>query len=186
MEYLDGVFPGKPLWRLMDESGQSVWFAANAYAESLSELEARESPRAAWLFCQEEGYRLDALPRSAFEAFLDGAETLLKRNTSGPFFCGRVPSAADVVWAPLLERYAAQLPCLHRDLCPRGSVARWPCLHGWYEAMDKIPAYACRVKGDATSWRKLLFVDPWWPREDLWHPRDTVGPKGELLLSEDE
>jgi hypothetical protein len=54
LECLDGVFLGKPLWRLIDESGQSVWFAANAYAESLSELEARESPRAAWLFCQEE------------------------------------------------------------------------------------------------------------------------------------
>jgi hypothetical protein len=39
--------------------------------------------------------------------------------------------------------------------------------------MDKIPAFVCRVKGDATSWRKVLFVDPWWPREDLWHLLDT-------------
>jgi hypothetical protein len=36
-----------------------------------------------------------------------------------------------------------------------------PCIHNpqlceWYAAMDQIPVYACRVKGDAGSWREVL------------------------------
>lgn len=32
----------------------------------------------------------------------------------------------------------------------------------------------------------MLYADPWWPRPDIWHTRDTVGPKGELCASEEE
>ena len=31
-----------------------------------------------------------------------------------------------------------------------------------YEAMDTVPAWACRVRGDAASWRKVLSAAPWW------------------------
>ena len=65
-------------------------------------------------------------------------------------------SAADVAWAPVLERYAAQLPCLHAGLRPRGG--RWERLTRWYEAMDGVPAYAARVQGHPDSWRKVLAM----------------------------
>jgi glutathione S-transferase len=35
---------------------------------------------------------------------------------------------------------------------------KYPNLVAWYAAMDRIPAYACRVKGDASSWRKVLSM----------------------------
>lgn len=189
---LDVMFPdSKPLWPPIDDSDgkacckvEDIAHASNAFGEAVPTDIARESSRAAWLFCKEEGYRLDALPRSTFEKFLNAAEDLLS-TYGGPFFCGSSISAADVVWAPLLERYAVQLPCLHDNLTPRAG-GKWPKLSAWYQAMDQIPVYACRIKGDAPSWRKVLFVDPWWPKPDLWHPRDTVGPKGELRLSEQE
>lgn len=167
--------------------GAAARGSAEAFGTSASEHlgDARPSPRAAFLFRGEEGRRLDALPRPAFEAFLDAAESLLSAD-GGPFLGGsRDATAADVVWAPLLERYAAQLPCLHSGLRPRGDP-RWPLLARWYGAMDGVPEYACLVRGDAPSWRKVLFVDPWWPPEDLWHSRDAVGPKGELKASEEE
>ena len=211
LKYLDSAFPDTiPLWPPVDPnngrelcSAQVVSTVAGAFGAAVpSSEEARESSRAAYLFCYEEGYRLDTLPLERFETFLDTAEELLsaqqreqkkKRrnlgNRVGPFFCGTtLPSAADIVWAPLLERYAIQLPCLFGIdvINPREDSSRWPNLRRWYQAMDQLPVYKCRIKGDAQSWRKVLFVDPWWPSADIWHPRDTVGPKGELKLSDEE
>ena len=205
LQELDALFPGsEPLWPplLADGSGlpactgDAVAAAVDAYWEAAAGAVAPcgrgPASRAAGLFRSDEGYRLDPLPRAAFEAVLDTAERILRRGggddggSAGPFFCGPVLSAADVTWAPLLERYAAQLPCLHRGLRPRGNDGRWPRLDRWYSAMDAVPAYACRIRGDAPSWQKVLHRDPWWPPADLWHPRDTVGPKGELLISEAE
>ena len=54
-----------------------------------------------------------------------------------------------------LERYRYQLPCLHEGLEP-DDANNYPSLAAWYDAMDKVPVYACRVKGDAGSWRKVL------------------------------
>ena len=71
---------------------------------------------------------------------------------------------------------ARQLPSLHVGLQPRGGGAhhsegahsggthsgvRWPALTRWYEAMDAVPAYACRIKGSASSWRRVLTRPPW-------------------------
>ena len=76
----------------------------------------------------------------------------------GPFFCGSSFTAADIAWMPFLERYAAQLPCLHDDLNPMDANT-YPHLYQWYQAMqNQIPAYACRVKGDSSSWRKVLCM----------------------------
>jgi len=163
--------------------GKEIRAVAQAYQTATHNLNARQCPRVGWLFRKEEGYRLDALPREAFEGFLDTAEECL--SNEAPFFGGATNvTAADFVWAPLLERYAAQLPCLHAALNPRDSH-RWPKLAKWYQAMEMVPAYACRIRGDASSWRKVLYREPWWPAADLWHPRETVGPKGEILLNED-
>eukprot|EP00964_Phaeocystis_antarctica_P112789 scaffold76899_cov84-Phaeocystis_antarctica.AAC.1 len=70
----------------------------------------------------------------------------LLEAAGGPFFAGASFSAADVAWAPFLERcaaplswYAAQLPCLHKGLVPR-DPSRWPCLAAWCDAMGPYPS----------------------------------------------
>lgn len=110
---------------------------------------ARPSSRAAYLF----QYNGEPLWRSTFEKTLEGTNALLGES-SGPFLGGDDFSAADIAWAPFLERYRYQLPCLHKGLDPEA----YPNLAAWYQAMDQIPAYACRVKGDAASWSKVLSM----------------------------
>jgi len=170
---LDAALPSTtPLWPPAGVEACVVSEMVGAFAATMPA--ARESARAAYLFCAEEGSLYDPLPRATFVATLDATEELLGRHGGGPFFCGGRFSAADVVWAPLLERYAAQLPCLHDGLRPRGG--EWPRLTRWYEAMDKVPAWACRVRGDAASWRKVLSSSPWWPAG--WPPRGGPAERG--------
>lgn len=64
---------------------------------------ARPSSRAAYLFTYS-----GPLARSDFEKALDNTEALLAQHR-GPFFVGDKLSAADISWAPFLERYAAQV-----------------------------------------------------------------------------
>jgi glutathione S-transferase len=114
---------------------------------------ARPSSRAAFLF----QYNGEPLWKSTFEKVLEETDALLSSSSSGPFFCGQEVSGADIAWAPFLERYRYQLPCLHEGLEP-DDKSKYPHLSIWYEAMDRIPEYACRVKGDAGSWRKVLSM----------------------------
>jgi len=150
---LDAAFPDTaPLWPPAGTDAAAVGAAVSAFRATFPR-NARPSSRAAFLF-EWDG---DPLPRSAFESTLDATEALLEA-AGGPFFAGASFSAADVAWAPFLERYAAQLPCLHKGLVPR-DPSRWPCLAAWYDAMEaRVPAYACRVRGDAASWRKVLSM----------------------------
>ena len=94
--------------------------------------------------------------KSTFEKTLADTDDLLTQ-TEGPFFAGSALTAADIAWAPFLERYRYQLPCLHAGLEPNDTTT-YPNLAAWYKAMDAIPEYACRVKGDASSWRKVLTM----------------------------
>lgn len=114
---------------------------------------SRPSSRAAFLF------RYDGSPlwKNEFEKTLRETDELLA-ETEGPFFCGERFTSADIAWAPFLERYAGQLPCLHEGLDPR-SPTDYPNLHKWYTAMETlVPAYACKVRGDPSSWRKVLTM----------------------------
>ena len=128
---LDVRFPATP--PLFEASGVD---AAIAAFRRCFPRNARPSSRAAYLFSYD-----GPLPRSTFEAALDATDAALG-ETGGPFFCGDAFSAADVAWAPFLERYAAQLPCLHDGLAPRS--ARWPRLEAWYKAMDRV---SCETAG---------------------------------------
>lgn len=171
---LDAATPDAPqLWPPPGVAASAVDEMTEAFA--LAMPRSRQSTRAAFLFCREEGSRYDALPRETFEATLDETERLLSRHTGGPFLCGSELSAADVAWAPMLERYAVQLPCLHVGLRPRGG--RWRRLTSWFEAMDGVPAYSCRVRGDAHSWCKVLSSSPWWPAG--WPPRGDPDERGD-------
>ncbi len=116
---------------------------------------ARPSSRAAFLF----RYDGEPLWKNEFEKTLKETDALLSETAvDGPFFCGSRFTAADIAWAPFLERYAGQLPCLHDELDPKCKVT-YPNLSAWYKAMDElVPAYACRVRGDLSSWRKVLTM----------------------------
>ena len=151
---LDTQYPDTPpLWPPEGIDAADVNRMVNAWKGTFPRS-ARPSSRAAYLF----SYDGDALPLSTFEKTLEGTEALLKEIGSGPFFCGEKVSAADIAWAPFLERYAAQLPCLHEGLAPRDPDGPYPNLAKWFEAMEKLPAYRCRVEGDAASWRKVLSM----------------------------
>jgi glutathione S-transferase len=114
---------------------------------------SRPSSRAAFLF----GWSGEPLWKSEFERVLSETNELLS-ETDGPFFNGKSFSASDIAWAPFLERYGAQLPCLHEGLNPR-DASKYPHLNNWYTAMETtVPAYACRVQGNPSSWRKVLTM----------------------------
>lgn len=72
------------------------------------------------------------------------------RNGGGPFIAGEKVSLVDAVYVPFLERWAVQLPLTH-NLSLRGQ-AEWPHLDGWYKAMEALPPYEDRVRGDRYSW----------------------------------
>eukprot|EP00978_Attheya_sp_CCMP212_P029294 scaffold103590_cov54-Attheya_sp.AAC.1 len=89
---------------------------------------------------------------------LEETDEVLEEYDEGPWFCGDFVSAADVVWAPFLERYAAQLPGVwtgdeHDPRHPK----EYPAISAWFHAMEcHVPSYSCRVAGDATTWSRQL------------------------------
>lgn len=149
---LDSKYSDSPPILFPPESSDEVEYCISQF-RNIFPSRARPSSRAAFLF-QGNG---DPLWRGVFEDTLQGTNELLSKNSDGPFFCGSVITGADVAWVPFLERYRYQLPCLHEGLEPNDAT-KYPHLAAWYGAMDKVPSYACRVKGDASSWRKVLSM----------------------------
>ena len=147
--------------------------------DSIFPKRSRPSSRAAFLF----RYDGEPLWKNEFEKVLRDTDALLGETRSeGPFFCGSDITAADVAWAPFLERYAAQLPCLHDGLLPRMDAKSYPNLVSWYNAMeDQVPAYACRVQGNASSWRKVLVMAGY---GNAGVPPSTVGRMDALEMEE--
>ncbi|CAB9517681.1 glutathione Stransferase [Seminavis robusta] len=97
------------------------------------------------------------VPESDHMVTLEETDEVMEEYYQGPFLCGAHITAADIVWAPFLERYAAQLPLVYDgdDLTPRSS--EYETLKEWYEAMEEqVPSYACRVMGDKATWERLL------------------------------
>ena len=114
----------------------------------------RPSSRAAYLF----QYNGEPIWKSTFEETLHKANDKLFHG-DGPFMAGKsTPTAADIAYAPFLERCRYQLPCLHHGLDPTDASNKYPALSKWYHAMDQIPVYACRINGDASSWCKVLTM----------------------------
>lgn len=147
---LDKKYPEtQPLW-----PNDDVTDLVNAF-KRIFPRGTRPSSRAAFLF---KGWGDDPVARQEFEQTLDKTDELLGKYSGGPFFYGAKVTAADIAWAPFLERYSEQLPCLHAGLDPRDR-SRWPRLARWYDAMMRqVPAYAARVRGDNVSWRKVLSM----------------------------
>jgi len=98
-------------------------------------------------------------PFDPHKVTLEEIDEVLEEYDDGPFFCGDMITAADIAWAPYLERYAVQLPMLYSDsgadLEPRSR--EYPAIKEWFEAMeDLIPCWACRVMGDPNVYAGLL------------------------------
>ena len=83
---------------------------------------ARPSSRAAYLFSYS-----GPLSRSDFEKALTATDKLLAQH-DGPFFVGGEVTAADVSWAPFLERYAAQVCTHHARLEQKPRAGGCACL----------------------------------------------------------
>uniref|UniRef100_A0A7S3XUT5 GST N-terminal domain-containing protein n=1 Tax=Heterosigma akashiwo TaxID=2829 RepID=A0A7S3XUT5_HETAK len=88
------------------------------------------------------------------DAKLGGAEGA--GTEEGPFFLGAEFSVVDAMYVPMLERYAVQIPIT------AGIQVRCnpdlPNLNAWYDAMDGVPTYAGRVKGDEYSWTAVTSM----------------------------
>jgi glutathione S-transferase len=109
---LDAAFPDTPpLWPPDGIPSSDVSFMISEWKRTMPS--ARPSSRAAFLF----DYDGDPLPRTTFDKALARADELLGTHAAGPFFCGAVVSAADVAWAPFLERCAAAWGCRRRARC---------------------------------------------------------------------
>ena len=88
---------------------------------------------------------------------------MLEEYDDGPFIAGKSISAADIYWAPFLERMAAQLPVFYPSLAPRTTKeSRFEAISEWYDAMDaQVPCYASRIKGRAEVWQARLADEMW-------------------------
>jgi glutathione S-transferase len=84
--------------------------------------------------------------RAAFEERLESLESALAAAPhGGPFLGGAAPSLADLMMAPSLERFAANLPAFRGfDLRAQPGLPR---LAAWYDAMEARPSYST-VRGD--------------------------------------
>jgi len=92
--------------------------------------------------------------RASFEAALRHLDAQIAAG-GGPFMLGADFSLVDCTYAPLLERWAVQLPLtMGFDLRPPqpDATPRWPALEGWFVSMAALPSYATRVLGDNYSW----------------------------------
>lgn len=90
-----------------------------------------------------------------FVRALDELDATLALNDDGPFFMHRV-TAVDCQLIPTVERWRYQLPLTHGDV---DIFDGRPHLRRWLEeGMDRLPAYANRVAGDAYSWTAVTSV----------------------------
>lgn len=97
----------------------------------------------------------DVVQRFKLKVSLEEIDEVLEEYEDGPYIAGEDITAADIYWAPYLERFAAQLPILYDGLAPRSR--EFEAVKDWYDAMDQqIPCYSCAVKGRAETWQTLL------------------------------
>lgn len=101
------------------------------------------------------------------------SDEVLGEYETGPFIAGADVSAADIYWAPFLERLCAHIPLVHGSrLKARGG--RYDALTEWYEAMETlVPAYSCRVKGRMATWQRVLVEE---------HPEIEIASEVETSL----
>ena len=96
---------------------------------------------------------------SSHAVSLEEVEEMQEEYYLGDFLCGKTITAADIIWAPYLERYACQLPLVFPNkskLNPRNRNV-YGEVDNWYKIMERECApYICRVMGDKKHWRSCL------------------------------
>jgi glutathione S-transferase len=99
----------------------------------------------------------DLTTRSSQIVSLEETDEVLEEYEDGPFMCGDFVSAADIYWAPYMERFCAQLPLLQEgDMLEPRYGGRYEAIEEWFAAMESIPCYSCRIAGDSVSWENVL------------------------------
>ena len=101
-------------------------------------------------------YRNSSAPREeqeatkeTFERALANLDAFLSEH-NGPFMNGDQLSAIDMMVVPSLERFRFQLPYTRSfDVLDED---KYPSLKKWFSAMDSLPSYKNRVRGDEMSW----------------------------------
>mgnify|MGYP003684931581 CR=1 FL=1 len=152
MRRLEEVYPEKPMMPPEGTEARATAEAmlAGAGALSAAGFQYASSIRNESLIDLERQER-----RLIFEKKLDEFDAAIAAS-GGPFITGSELGLADAMYAPFLERWAVQLPLTSEFHLrpPPGSDAkpRWPRIESWFEAMQSVPAYATRVRGDAYSW----------------------------------
>lgn len=68
----------------------------------------------------------------------------------GPFLTGSTICAIDMMTIPMLERFRFQLPYSKDYTVNDGD--KYPSLSKWFQALDALPSYKNRVRGDELSW----------------------------------
>ena len=113
---------------------------------------------APYIFCNEESRQRDGhaiVPKFKFDVCLEEIDEVLEEYDDGPFFAGSDITAADVFWAPYVQRMAAQLPLLYEGLEPRSS--KFAAIQEWLDALDEqFPCYSCKIKARAETWQHVL------------------------------
>ena len=95
--------------------------------------------------------------RDSHMVSLEEVDEILEEYDDGPYFCGDFISAADIFWAPILERYVAQLPLTQDgDMLEPRYGGRYEAIEDWFKAMESIPCYACRIGGDSVTWENVF------------------------------
>ena len=96
---------------------------------------------------------------SSHAVSLEEVEEMQEEYYLGDFLCGKTITAADIIWAPYLERYAIALPLVFPNkakLNPRNRNV-YGEVDNWYKIMERECApYICRVMGDKKHWRSCL------------------------------
>ena len=100
----------------------------------------------------------EIVPEFKYQVALEEIDEILGEYQTGPFVAGASVSAADIWWAPFIERLAAYVPMVYSNLGGlREAGGEFENIKAWLDAMDSaVPAYACRVKGRAYTWQQVL------------------------------
>ena len=79
------------------------------------------------------------VPRFKYEVCLEEIDEIMEEYSGGPFISGEAVTAADIYWAPYLERLNAYVPTLHRGLKVRSLHITLTLFISSFAPADRVP-----------------------------------------------